>query len=169
MKTLYMMCGIPGVGKSTFIKNNLPKFCGHTAVISRDAIRFSLVAENEPYFSKEKEVYSRFIADIDFGLENSDNVIVDATHLNPGSRRKLINALGASALKNVKIVAIVINASVDTALEQNNLRAGTRGYVPEDAIYNMADSFQIPNFDTDEFLDEIVIIQQNKNKILVRG
>ena len=53
MKKLYVMCGGPGSGKSTWIKKNLPTFKGYTKVVSRDEIRFSLVKEGEEYFSKE--------------------------------------------------------------------------------------------------------------------
>lgn len=52
MATLYVICGIPGSGKSTWIKN-------HTSseiLVSRDAIRFDMVKEDEPYFSDRKSV-----------------------------------------------------------------------------------------------------------------
>ena len=57
MANLFIMMGAPGAGKSTFIKN----LKGESGIpISRDQIRFSMVKEDEPYFSKEKEVYKEF-------------------------------------------------------------------------------------------------------------
>ena len=61
MIVLYLMCGIPGSGKSTWIKQNKIE---SDAVISRDVVRFSLVKEHEEYFSKETEVFYTFIDQI---------------------------------------------------------------------------------------------------------
>ena len=37
-QTVYILCGMPGAGKSTFCKNHLP----NCKVVSRDMIRFEL-------------------------------------------------------------------------------------------------------------------------------
>lgn len=58
MKKIYLLCGIPGSGKSTWAKNHLDD---NSIWISRDLIRFSMVSEEEEYFSKEKEVFKEFI------------------------------------------------------------------------------------------------------------
>ena len=42
----------------------------NTRIVSRDEIRFALVAEDEPYFSREDEVYECFW-DWESGLEES--------------------------------------------------------------------------------------------------
>jgi hypothetical protein len=52
------MCGIPGSGKSTYLKT---RFIQPPVVVSRDEIRFKMVREDEEYFSHEKEVYNEFI------------------------------------------------------------------------------------------------------------
>ena len=52
-KTLWLMCGAPGSGKSWFAKNIL-KTDDTWQYISRDEIRFSLIKEGEDYFGKEK-------------------------------------------------------------------------------------------------------------------
>ena len=66
-KILYIMCGISGSGKSTFVKNNLKE---NEVWISRDKIRFSLVKENEKYFSKENLVYKTFVEEIQKCLDD---------------------------------------------------------------------------------------------------
>ena len=71
MKCLYVMCGVPGSGKSTFIKNHLFDFVeseDYVVVVSRDDIRFSLLNTDEAisedkYFSKEDEVWEKYIKD----------------------------------------------------------------------------------------------------------
>ena len=82
---LYLMMGIPGSGKSTYLKT---RFIERLRVISRDEIRFSMVKEDEEYFSKEKEVYAEFISQIKEALKFEAEVFADATHLNETSRAK---------------------------------------------------------------------------------
>ena len=50
MKNFYVLCGIAGSGKSTWINNHLAAFKGYTKVVSRDDIRFMIVNEDEEYF-----------------------------------------------------------------------------------------------------------------------
>lgn len=153
MSNFYVMCGIAGSGKSTWIKNHLATLKGYTAVISRDDIRFMMVNEDEEYFSREKQVFKKFIEDLKDGLENCDNVIADATHLNLASRTKLLRNL-SSSLKNVNIYAIVINTPVEDCLKQNATRRGRR-FVPEDQIVAMNKRLTIPTFE--EGFDKIFI------------
>lgn len=153
-KKLYILIGCPGLGKSTWIKNHLHTFDGSTSVISRDNIRFLLTPENEEYFSREKDVFKKYIEDIKDGLEYCDNTIADATHLNEASRSKLLRALGQS-LRNVEVNAIVIRGSLETALSQNENRIGTRAYVPQIVIRRMFNQFTMPTFE--EGFDKIYV------------
>ena len=58
-KILYIMCGPAGGGKSTWVREHaINDGC---AVVSRDAVRFSMVKENEPYFSQETNVYKTVV------------------------------------------------------------------------------------------------------------
>ena len=61
MKNFYVLCGIAGSGKSTWINNHLAAFKGYTKVVSRDDIRFMIDNVDEEYFSKEKQVFKKFI------------------------------------------------------------------------------------------------------------
>lgn len=159
-KTLYIMVGIPGSGKSTCIKNNLEiliRDYGVGKVVSRDAIRFSLVKEDEPYFSKEREVFDTFIKEIKEGLadEKINFVIADATHINQASRTKTLRALSGS-LKGVKVVAVAMITDLDTCLQRNMKRTG-RELVPEDAIINMYHNLTRP--EVEEGFDEIWLVK----------
>jgi hypothetical protein len=53
------MCGCPASGKSTWIKERFNE--DTDAWCSRDKIRFSMVNEEEEYFSKENEVFDTWI------------------------------------------------------------------------------------------------------------
>ena len=158
-KKLFVMCGNAGCGKSTWIQNNLHTFEGHTSVVSRDQIRFLFVPEGEDYFSRETEVYAKFIDDIKFGLENADNVIVDATHLNEGSRGKLLRRIG-SALKGIEVIAVVIKAPLEVSLDQNEKRKGSRAYVPPSTVRRMYYQFTMPTFE--EGFDKIYVYNPYK-------
>ena len=93
MKELYLLMGISGSGKSTWARDFQSKF-SDSIVISRDAVRFSLVKENEAYFAKEKKVFKTFAHLACEAIKAEiNNVILDATHLNFSSRQKILNAI----------------------------------------------------------------------------
>lgn len=157
-----MLVGTPGLGKSTWAKSHAAMIPGAVKIVSRDKIRFALVKENEEYFSKEKEVFKEYIKEIKKGLKYYDYTIADATHLNLASRTKLLRALGSS-LYGVEVDAIVIYGSLETALEQNENRLGTRSYVPQDQIRKMYNQQTIPSFE--EGFNKIYIYQANRTGI----
>lgn len=148
-----------GSGKSTWIKNHLTAFPGYVKVVSRDDIRFSLVKEDEEYFSKEKEVFKKYIEEIKDGLRYCDTTIADATHLNEASRNKLLRALGP-ALHDVEVDAVVVKTKLETALEQNENRKDTRSYVPRSQIRRMYSQQTMPAFE--EGFDKIYVYQADK-------
>lgn len=139
LSKLYLMCGVPGAGKSTWVEQHK----GEGVVISRDKIRFSMLHETDEYFSKEPFVYQEFIKQITEALDTNGLVFADATHLNGSSRIKLLRSLG-TALTNVEVNAIVKIVPVTTAIEQNENRKGTMAYVPPAEIQKMANRFSLP-------------------------
>ena len=69
-KRLFLLSGIPGSGKSTWVKNQIEAKGG--IWISRDTIRFSVVKEDEEYFGREDEVFATFISTIQEQINNLD-------------------------------------------------------------------------------------------------
>lgn len=145
-RTLWLMCGVPGVGKSWFAINKLMR--PEWVYISRDEIRFSIVKNEEEYFSHEKEVFRKFAERIASALTwDTDDVVADATHLNWGSRRKLLDALKRYAfMEDVQIIPVVVTANIKTIFERNQSREG-RARVPEDVIKRMLKSMSDPEKD----------------------
>lgn len=153
MKTLYLLCGCPGSGKSTWAQEHLAKQGG--CWVSRDTIRFELVAEDEPYFSQEQKVFKRFIAKIQEQLEN-DSVFADATHLTPKARKSVLKQLN---LEGIEVVAVDFNIPLETLIERNAKRSG-RQFVPTSAISEMYQHFVHPTYG-EKYIDKIVVVDEN--------
>ena len=147
-KTLIMLCGCPGSGKSTWTQQY--KENKKVVIISRDEIRFRLVSENEEYFSKENQVFNIFISEINKALQDTEHniIIIDATHISRKSRAKVLNRLN---LSNITLEAITFHPSLNECLERNKQREG-RARIPDSAIINMYKNYQKPEhiegFDT---------------------
>lgn len=152
-KNLYFMCGAAGSGKSTWLKENRPD----AYVISRDAIRYSLIKEDEDYFSKEKQVFKEFIRQIQEAIDGDEfpeDIYCDATHITKASRDKLLRALRLNNVKNV--TAIVVRPSLEETIRRNNLRTG-RARVPKDVVIRMWRQFQRPENDEDRIFDTMYV------------
>jgi len=135
MTTLYVMCGAPGSGKSTwaheFQKGRDINY------ISRDQIRLSIITDEEHYFSHEDEVYDKFVDEIALGLQTSD-VIADATHLSHGARLKLYSALAARGMTYDKyqIIFVQMGTDVEECVRRDDLREG-RQHVTRSVVRRM--------------------------------
>ena len=138
---LYLLMGAPGSGKSTYLKT---RFSQPPVVVSRDAVRFAMVSEDEEYFSKEKEVFREYIEQIRNALKFNKEVFADATHLNESSRAKVLFALGHD-LKDVEVNVIWVRVPLEVAITQNVLRQGTRAYVPKSVIRRMYSQATMPS------------------------
>lgn len=153
MASLVLMMGVPGSGKTTYAK----KFIGENDIyVSRDEIRFSLVTEDEPYFSKEDEVLKTFISKVDEGIIKAKRyVVADATHLNAGSRAKLLKNLHN---KPDNVYVLYVAVPLEVALERNAQRSG-RALVPETSIRNMFQSLSLPK--KEEGIDVVLLLDEN--------
>lgn len=131
-KNLVIVAGIPGSGKSTWIERYLGENDVH---ISRDAIRFSLLEEDEDYFAHETQTFDKFVSAINENLNAGKRVFADATHINKASRRKLLERI--NDLKEVDIDVYIFMTPLGTCLERNAQRDG-RARVPDSVIRRMS-------------------------------
>lgn len=168
-KELIIMCGAPGSGKSTLVQKHFGDK-ENVKIVSRDAIRFSMVGEDEEYFSKENEVFAEFVHQVREGLTNAEATVVDATHLTPASRNKLLCSIGKDYFKDVTVECIWVRVPLEVATEQNEQRQGTRAYVPKSVLRRMYGQMREPELD--EGFDKIFIYaphQQVKFTIIQKG
>ncbi len=156
-KRVFLMCGIPGSGKSTWVQTQLKD--NDDVLVSRDQIRLSLLQKDEDYFACEEIVFSCFVNLIQQYIDDltSYNIYVDATHLTTKSRNKILNKLN---LKNVNIIPVWFNIPLNIALYRNEQRIG-RAYVPPTVIEKMFIQ-QIPPTFTERYqYAEIWEVDQN--------
>ena len=148
---LILMCGVPGGGKSTYIKNHKAET---DVVVSRDEIRFSMLKEEDDYFANENKVFAAFIDNIAFHLRHGQTVWADATHLTVKARFKVLNQIRGLA---DEIELIWIKVPIELAIGRNDQREG-RARVPESAIENMYHTLQQPSYK--EGFDKITVIEE---------
>lgn len=155
MNKLIMMIGIPGSGKSTWVRNNR---ADTDLWVSRDKIRFDKLKEGEDYFAHEDDVFEQFIEEIIWGLNEGKTVIADATHLNKKSRAKVLNRVRKFA---DEIEAVMMDVHLITALERNDLREGL-AWVPRGVIRRMFFQMEAPT--KEEGFTKIRIIKEENNE-----
>ena len=160
--TLIVMCGVPGAGKDYQIMNH--KFFENlrSNVVSRDAIRFDMLKDGDDYFKNEKKVFNQFVREIAEGLDEGRNMVANATHINRGSRSKLIKAIDDCVNnKDYNIVFFVVETAYEVVLKQNKKRVGLR-CVPEGTITDMFNKFTMPSYKEDLRITDIYVFRGGK-------
>ena len=142
-----MMVGLPGAGKSTYVKN-IEYGNGKPIIHSSDELRDELygdVNSQEHNADLFNELHRRIKTDL---LDGHD-VIYDATNLSKKRRRAFLDEL-----KNIKCkhYCEVILTPLEKYMEQNKNRERT---VPEDVILQMIKNFQPPEYS--EGWDRIIL------------
>ena len=164
MNNLYILCGLPGCGKTSWTRNKMKENTSSTdpkwEYVSRDEVRFSMVKEEDDYFSKEKQVYNEFIKQLCEKLDDAwvANVIADATHLNEVSRNKLINSIRRQRPnKPLNITMVYFDVPVEVCKFRNAKRQG-RARVPDNIIEKMNVQLEFPKLR--EGLNHIEIVRE---------
>lgn len=144
MSKLYLLCGVPGSGKSTWVQKRIEEHNEQNESCvwhSRDAVRFSLLKDEEDYFAREDEVIAQWLENIQTSIIlDVEHIYVDATHLSPIARAKVLDAL---CLTDVAIIPVNFLIPLNTCLERNELRKGIgRTYVPRGVIRRMFIQFK---------------------------
>lgn len=160
MSTLYVMVGIPGSGKSTYARTLRDSIGYTTAYVSRDMIRMNILGANDPYFSREDEVYELFCDAITEWLGKTD-VIADATHMSHGARAKLINALNYRGMTPDKydLVFVYMDVPIEECIRRDDTRTGF-AHVTAPVIRRMARSLTCPTKDEFPNVKEVRIVHE---------
>ncbi len=134
--TLTFMIGIPGAGKSQWIKNNTGE---NTVIVSPDALRKELLGNINDQ-TKNGQIWAVAKERVISALNDGRDVILDATNVASKNRRNFLTGLPAH-----KLLAKVFEGDPDVSYEriQKQIQRGEeRANVPHGAIVNMHNQFK---------------------------
>ena len=138
MTKLFVMVGIPGSGKS-HIGNQIAELFD-CEVVSSDAMREKWYGDADDQ-KHNSSLWPRLFALTKEKLSAKKDIVFDATNVSIKDRKKFIqmkNELG------VKLIAIVVNTSIDVAKKRNLSR---ERIVPDEVIERMSRKLVIPTQD----------------------
>lgn len=142
-KRVFLICGIPGSGKSTWVRERIAKYGGHH--ISRDEIRFELLDKHGgDYFAHETTVVSTFrnrINELMASDEECMDIYIDATHLTRAARQSV---LSNTNVKDGYMIAVWFDVPLELCLARNDKREG-RARVPRQTIEDMFRRYSKPS------------------------
>lgn len=144
--TIYILCAIPGAGKTTYALNTLVPMVPDVVYISSDDIRAE-ICEDVQDQSRNFEVFEEFYRRARKAIKERRNVILDATHLTKRNRRRCRERFEDL---DCKFIAVQLNTSIDEAMRRNRERDRV---VPNHAMIRMINSYQPVG--KDEGFDEI--------------
>lgn len=133
---LVVFCGLPGAGKSTYIKDNLDGY----EIVSLDKIRES-IAKSRSNQDLNDEVVRVAHEQLKSLLREKKNIVWDATNFRKDFRGKIC-AVGFNYKAYVEIV--FLHKPLSMVLKQNKSRTHV---VPMEAIIDQVEKFQIPDVD----------------------
>lgn len=149
MAALYVMVGIPGSGKSTWIQKYLP----NTISVSSDDIREQLFGDAADQRHPEL-VFDEYYRRINQALEKGMNVVADATNTTYKAR--------ANIFKRVHIPegTLVLAVHLDTPLEVARKRNANRSrVVPDEVLIRMQNQLDKCPLQRNEGFDKVFRIK----------
>jgi len=140
MRTIMIMKGLPGSGKSRKAAEVIKKEPTRWVRINRDDLRGMCVGPgNNPYSGNRNEredLVRNFKAElVRQAIREGFDVILDDTHLVPKTVRSMHDL--AKSIGDIKVIEVGINESVATCIERDSKREGF-AHVGEKVIKDMA-------------------------------
>lgn len=144
---VYILCGVPGSGKSYYAKNTLMNnIWRHIVYISSDDIREEICGDAQDQ-SKNWEVFELFYDRARKAIIAGNDVVLDATHLTKKTRRKCRNHFKDL---NCKFIAVQMKTSIRESVRRNQSR---KRIVPNYAMKRMIQAYEPVT--EDEGFDEV--------------
>jgi predicted kinase len=158
---LYVLVGLPGSGKSTWIKNNLHLFDKDVAIISSDDyIDLKAAQEGKTY----SQAYSEHIGAATMhakkafsdAVKAGKSIIVDQTNMGEKKRRSWLSQVG-NKYEKIAVVFDVPEKELFRRLAERGQRTGK--HIPMAVIDDMASKYQTPT--EAEGFDKILFYKNN--------
>jgi len=147
MSKLYLLCGIPGSGKSTWAKQKLDEGL-FSEIYSSDEYRERYL--NDINDQEHNELIFKLLqADIINALAKDKDVCYDATNLSRRNRIRFLSKLSSTVEK----IVVVFNTSLEDAINNNNNRDRN---VPTSVIRRFAFQAEYPKIE--EGYDKIITV-----------
>lgn len=154
--TLYMLIGVPGSGKSTWIKSH---DWDNTVIISTDDIIDRRAAQqgktySDVFQSEIKSASAEMEQNLKQAIKADKNIIWDQTNLTPNARRAKL----AKVPSKYKKVAVFFKTPSDAILYNRLTKRATDSgkHIPRNIVMGMMSQLTPPS--TDEGFDEIVTV-----------
>ena len=139
--TLYITVGLPGSGKSTYVKNFIKD--KEIEYLSSDSLR-AVYGKSEEDQTVTPLVFGHIKRKVDEFLKDGKNVLVDATSVNRKERSDYINT---AKKYGAKVVAIVFKMDRQGLIDRNKKRGEQGGrVVPDFVIDKMLAKFEEPSY-----------------------
>lgn len=149
-KEIIFLVGLPGSGKSTFIKKLKHKSPDKEYVIaSHDDILMNLASkvgmgytDAYAHFNFMKEIMPAYIRTIKKAVKGGRNIIIDCTNMKKRDRTEVLDMIPSDYRK----IAIVFNVSPDELKKRLEKRAKETGkHIPDEAIEAMRNYYTPPS------------------------
>lgn len=154
MKNCYILIGLPGVGKSTFVKNH---FSDYQVISSDDFIQERAdaagVTYNDAFESNIKAATLHFFDSIEKAVTAKKNIIVDRTSLTVAARKRILNMVPFREY-NKRAVEFKMPESDDEIAEWKTRLNRHGKAIPDYMLSSMRKSYQPASYD--EGFDHII-------------
>jgi len=146
-KYFYMMIGLPGSGKSTWVKENI--FDTRVKIFSTDnlieeAAKRAGLTYNEVFEDNIEEATKTFFSGIRDAVAKGEDILVDRTNLTRKSRKKILDMIPDDYTK----VAVLVKCD-NLFLHEHRLMNRPGKNIPSNVIDNMRRTFEEPSIKED--------------------
>lgn len=172
-RTLIVMTGLPGSGKSTKAEELAEKY--NAVIISTDEIRQEINGDAGDQ-RNAKKVFDTAFSRLDKALVNGKNIIWDSTNLDVHSRRAVVSHVDNRPYRKISVCMDVPKEickernkvrykKLRQAIKEGKTKKSELKYVPDNVIDRMAGRLTMPDRKNgyDEF-DEVITVDEHGKK-----
>lgn len=134
------MVGIPGSGKTTWIRHNLPR---SVIRVSSDTIRIRIYGSRPKRLLRSKEalVWEKVASKLVRSLDRGNDTVLDTMGINR-HMRAWIRMISKDSFRPVRLIAVFMDTPMKTALAHNKRR---RARAPDPFVRRMAAGLEPPS------------------------